>query len=276
MVNKYLIVNADDYNTDKERNRGIMQAAMEGIVTSVSVIANLPFESEEVLNLQNVFGANIGIHLNLTKGRPLTAEAKTLIGNNGHFFEKRKAWQQALFRRYDLKEVEGEFAAQINHLKAAGVTPDHIDGNNHIHVFPGIAEVVGQLANDFGISKIRLSLEAFNSWNNYCSPGAIRKSFIGTLSKRARMVFNNYGLRFPDHFAGIQFPRVSDVSSLRAFIRNFPEGTTELMCHPGYRNERENRYSTGEREQELLALTDSGVLKDIRCFNITLISFSGF
>ncbi len=39
-MNRQLIVNADDYNTDEGRNRGIIEAARRGIVTSTSVLAN--------------------------------------------------------------------------------------------------------------------------------------------------------------------------------------------------------------------------------------------
>jgi predicted glycoside hydrolase/deacetylase ChbG (UPF0249 family) len=173
-----------------------------------------------------------------------------------------------------MKEVEEEFAAQIEHLTAAGITPDHIDGNNHIHVFPGIARVAGALAQRYGISRIRLPQETFSRWKQWIQPKAVKKYFIGFLSCRARPMFQGCGLRCPGHFAGIQFPRVAQAASLKAFLARVPEGTTELMCHPGYHNRAENPFSTSEREQELASLTCKGILEDIRRFNIHLISYS--
>ena len=271
---KYLIVNADDYNTDSERNRGILQAARNGMVTSVSVIANLHGEDKALAELTGVMGARIGVHLNLTSGRPLVPGLKTLTDDAGGFYPKQTAWRKALLGKFAMKEVEEEFAAQIEHLTAAGITPDHIDGNNHIHTFPGIARVAGSLAERYGISRIRLPQETFSRWKQWIQPKALKKYFIGFLSRRARPLFKGCGLRFTDHFAGIQFPAVAQAASLKAFLMNLPEGTTELMCHPGYQSLLQNSFSSMEREQELSSLTCKGILEDIQRFNIHLISYS--
>jgi len=274
MSMKYLIVNADDYNTDRERNRGILQAAQDGIVTSVTVIANLVWDDAVLSDLKTVFDSRVGIHLNLTKGIPITKYTESLVNKNGRFFEKREAWWKAFFRNYNLKEIENEFAAQINRLQEAGITPDHIDGNNHIHIFPDIAMVVARLANDFGISKIRVPYESFRNTSYYFRSGMVKKQLIGNISKKTRLVFKEHGLRFPECFAGIQFPRVASVESLKLFIKNLPEGITELMCHPGYAILSGSGFSTVAREQELFALTNLSVLQDVRDRNVNLISYS--
>jgi len=202
---KYLIVNADDYNTDSERNRG---------------------------------------------------------------------WRKALRRAFDVKEVEEEFAAQLERLLASGIMPDHIDGNNHLHVFPGIAQAAALLAQRYGIARIRLPLEPFSSWQQLLQRGSIKKFCIGLLSRRVRTLFAGCGLRFTDHFAGMQFPDTAKAASLKAFLARLPEGTTELMCHPGFENRAENPFSTTEREQELNALTCAEVLAEVRRQNIQRISYS--
>jgi hypothetical protein len=46
------------------------------------------------------------------------------------------------------------------------------------------------------------------------------------------------------------------------------------MCHPGFKNEPHNPFSTEEREQELYSLTHQDVLEDIQRLNISLISYS--
>ena len=235
MAARNLIVNADDFNSDEERNRGILEAGEKGIATSVSVIANLSFNAESVAKLKTVFGPRIGIHLNLTKGAPITRQTTSLVDESGHFFKKKNAWSRALLHQYNLKAVEEEFAAQISRLQELGITPDHLDGNNHLHIFPSIAEIVARLARDFGIRKIRLPLEKFQNPGHYFQPKAFKKYFFGFLAKRASFMFKSFDLLFPEHFAGIQFPQVGEIESLRKFFRKLPPGTTELMCHPGYR-----------------------------------------
>jgi predicted glycoside hydrolase/deacetylase ChbG (UPF0249 family) len=273
---KYLIVNADDFNTNVERNRGILEAAQKGIVTSATIIANMPGLKESLPSLAGTLGGRVGIHLNLTMGLPLTSDVKTLVNGSGRFMKKRTVWQKAIRGLMDLGEVEKEFAAQISLLKSLGVRPDHIDGNNHIHIFPGIATTVARLANDFGVKRIRLPLERFSKWRQSVQPGMFKKAFFGLLSRRARPVFKKHGLRFTDHFAGIQFPLVSSLDSLQSFLDHLPDGTTELMCHPGYRNSAGNPFSSVEREQELFTLTHPSMMERMRRFNIQLISFSEF
>ncbi|MCP4716931.1 MAG: ChbG/HpnK family deacetylase, partial [Deltaproteobacteria bacterium] len=88
MLPKLLIVNADDYNTDPERNCGIIEAARCGIVTSASVITNRPWLKDAREDLIKTFAAGTGVHLNLTGGTPLTGDTRTLTGANGRFFPK--------------------------------------------------------------------------------------------------------------------------------------------------------------------------------------------
>ncbi len=116
MSPRYLIVTADDYNTDRARNRGILETVSKGIVTSVSVLANMPWEENALAELKAACGPRIGIHLNLTRGKPLCPELKTLTLAAGCFFTKQAAWRKALLGLFDLQEIEKEFAAQIEHL----------------------------------------------------------------------------------------------------------------------------------------------------------------
>ena len=68
-----LIVTADDMGICKERNEGIVKAMREGVVTQTSVIAN-GLAAEEGVALLKKYGlvhGRLGLHLNLTEGRPM-------------------------------------------------------------------------------------------------------------------------------------------------------------------------------------------------------------
>jgi predicted glycoside hydrolase/deacetylase ChbG (UPF0249 family) len=270
---KRLIVNADDYNTDPERNRGIIEAVRRGIVTSTTVIANTPWQDASTAGLKSAFEDSIGVHLNLTKGVPIVQGLSTLVNDGGQFFDKGAVWRKALLGLFSLREIETEFAAQITLLRERGIVPDHIDGNNHVHVFPGIAGVVAGLARDFGIPCARLPHERFARPGEYVRRGVAKKTLIGHLSQYARRVFETHGIHFPERFAGIQFPEIARVDELRAFVASLPDGVTELMCHPGYRSPSDNPFSSPAREEELASLTDPSVKDALRRANVTLISF---
>jgi chitin disaccharide deacetylase len=272
-MNRKLIVNADDFNTDGPRNRGILEAARRGIVTSTSVLANAAWPEGALHELKAAFGPRIGIHLNLTKGRPLCKIPGSLIAEDGCFFFKRKAWRRAIAGGFDPCEIEREFVAQIEALLSAGISLDHIDSNNHLHVFPTVAEVTARVAQQYRIGRIRLPFEPLGWSLTRPGPGLLKKCFISLFAIRARAVFCSAGLRFPERCAGLLAPDVRSATALVRFLKRLPDGATELMCHPGYACS-ENPFSTHDRERELAALTADDVLDIIKKKAIALISFS--
>jgi predicted glycoside hydrolase/deacetylase ChbG (UPF0249 family) len=269
---KQLIVNADDFNSDSEKNRGILEASVNGIVTTTSVISSLPLESETVSALKNSFNG-IGIHLNITKGAPLTTNSETLVDINGQFFDKPTAWKKALSKFYDPNELFSEFSAQVEMLLDNGIVPDHIDSNNHLHIFPVFAEITAQIAKKYKIKFIRIPKETFYFSDINFSKTFFKKYFIYSLSLIAKKFFLKADLGFADHFNGIAYPSMVSRESIIKFIKNLPSGTTELMCHPGYESDT-NPFSNLDRKKEMLYLTEAEIAAEIKKNNISLVSFS--
>lgn len=268
-----LIINADDYNTDAERSRGIVEAAARGIVTSASALTTSPGLAVALDELAGVLGPRIGVHLNLTNGRPLSKGLRSLTGPGGDFLPKGAAWRRALARGYDLGELRHEWSAQIEAFFDAGREPDHLDGNNHVHVFPGCVRVCAELARKYDIRRVRLPLEpplAPGLWG----PGGAKRAFIGLLAARARGVFRSCGLGMPDRMYGIAWPAAGNAAALCRFLRTLPCGTTELMCHPGYAAPGTQPFSNAARIRELRALTRPEVRETLADRNIRLVSFS--
>jgi predicted glycoside hydrolase/deacetylase ChbG (UPF0249 family) len=82
----YLIVNADDYGYFRCVSRGILKAVTHGIVTATGVFANaMPF-AEDAAKLRDCDGVDVGVHLNLTEGVPLTTELRNSLSRwSGRF-----------------------------------------------------------------------------------------------------------------------------------------------------------------------------------------------
>lgn len=268
---RLLIVNADDFNSDPGRNRGILEARREGILTSTTALMNLPWAAGVAEELKIAFGDAVGVHLNLTEGRPLVAGTRTLCAAGGNFFPKPQAWRRALLRRYDLQEVAEEFSAQVEYALALGITPSHLDGNNHLHIFPGIARVTAQVARRYEISRVRWPREGSGEHSRY----RCKRCFIGLLAAQAGPVFQAQRLLSADHFAGIGQPDVQDPASLVRFMGSLRPGITELMCHPGYPvNDPGKPFSNSNRERELIALTRPGLHEALREHDIRLVSYA--
>ena len=68
-----LIINADDFGISRGVNIGIVEAAKAGVVTAASLIVNLPDFADALDRTLSCPALSLGLHLNLTVGRPLTA-----------------------------------------------------------------------------------------------------------------------------------------------------------------------------------------------------------
>src|SRR3712207_3044026 len=101
---RQLIVTADDFNLSEGVSRGILAAHQHGIVTETSVMVNLGDLQRAASLLLEAPRLALGLHLNITRGRPLAASSAVavLLGPDGHF----RGSPQALPARLDGKAVK--------------------------------------------------------------------------------------------------------------------------------------------------------------------------
>ena len=81
--------------------------------------------------------ADIGLHFNLTLGRPLSSMPK--FAPNGEFPPLSQVVRMAYGGRLPMDEIRVEIDRQFDRFEAVtDRPPDHVDGHQHIHVLPGI------------------------------------------------------------------------------------------------------------------------------------------
>jgi chitin disaccharide deacetylase len=267
---KQLIVNADDFGLTAGVTEGILDAHREGIVTSATLMAKGAAFDLAVEVSRRAPGLGVGVHLNLSEGIPVSPPGRimTLVDHRGRLHFTPGRLLQALLRRsINLDEVEAELRAQIAKVVRAGISPTHLDGHKHVHVLPGVADIVIRLAMEFGIPSVRCPLEGPLGFPN---PVGARKSGGAPLLKQYlvsravsafawqfRRKLAEASLRCPAQFYGLSYTGFLDALSIQDLLDRLPEGTSELMCHPGYSDA--SLVSTGtrlliEREVELFAL----------------------
>src|SRR5918999_6510924 len=85
---RQLVVNADDFGISRGVNRGIVEAHRSGLVTSASLMANLPSAEDALTRAAICPDLGLGLHLTLTAGRPLLppAAVPTLVDPDGQFY----------------------------------------------------------------------------------------------------------------------------------------------------------------------------------------------
>jgi len=286
---KNLIVNADDLGWTDGVNRGIVEAFHHGIVTSTSLLANGAAFASGVEAARSAPGLGVGVHLNLSDGPPVAdPEAVTsLLNDNAEFAG---GPQSLLLRRARrgllLAEVEDEWDAQIQKIIDAGITPTHLDGHKHVHMLPGLFEIAVRLAKRHGIGAIRVSLET-SSLRAALSSGS--KQHAGVLMKQGvqarglkllaldvRAQAEHAGISTADYFCGIAQTGELTREGVVQFVKSLPDGTTELMCHPGYADAALQKTPTrlqNSRQTELQILTDTGIRNLVASLGIRLIDY---
>ena len=104
---KRMIVNADDFGFSEAVNHGILKAMQEEIVTSTSIMANMPGFAHAVQLYHEHPDMAVGVHLNLTCYRPLLSTHQTLVTETGYFHK------QDDVAGYSESEMYEELKAQI-------------------------------------------------------------------------------------------------------------------------------------------------------------------
>ncbi|MGB9436293.1 MAG: ChbG/HpnK family deacetylase [Candidatus Acidiferrum sp.] len=286
---KNLIVNADDLGWTEGVNRGIAEAHRKGLVTSTSLLANGRSFNSALLVARTNPELGVGVHLNLSDGQPTAKpeEVGGLLNASGDL----RGGPEALLLRIasrglELVEVEREWDAQIQKVRNAGIAPSHLDGHKHVQMLPGLFEIALRLAKKHGIRAIRVAheeskLRALLSSGGVQKTGVLLKQGVQArglklLARDAREMADHAGLVATDYFCGIAQTGVLTREGVEKLLKNLPEGTTELMCHPGYVDEDLRRSATRlqqSRQTELEILTDARIRKLVATQGIRLISY---
>jgi predicted glycoside hydrolase/deacetylase ChbG (UPF0249 family) len=142
-VTKHLIVTADDVGLHRGMTEGAIRAHREGVVTACSVVANGVAFYDAVERLRDVPSLEIGVHLTLVEERSLTGMRfpTSYVG----FVREQK----------DRVAIERELRAQIERVLAAGLHVTHLNGHQHVHMWPHVFAIVSNLADEYGIGYVR-------------------------------------------------------------------------------------------------------------------------
>lgn len=154
-----LIVNADDLGSGTARDKGIFAAFTRGIVTSASLLANGP-SFDTVAPEALACKLPLGVHLNLSEGKALTGAIAGLTDAAGNFPGKVALRQILVAGAFDANGVRRELLTQIARVRAAGITPDHLDTHQHCLLFPTLTRIIAAVAANTGIRALRLPLPA--------------------------------------------------------------------------------------------------------------------
>jgi chitin disaccharide deacetylase len=136
-MQRYLVVNADDFGYSQGVNRGIVEAHEHGIVTSASFMVRKPGAADAALYSRGSSTLDVGLHIDL-----------------GEWIFRDDKWHP-LYEFVDLGDrgaVHKEVREQISaFLDLVGRAPTHLDSHQNIHIRDPVRAIVLRYGQELGV-----------------------------------------------------------------------------------------------------------------------------
>lgn len=240
-----LIVNGDDFGYSIGQNLGILECFKNGVMTSTSLMVNMPGFNHAIELMKNNSELKVGIHLVMTVGSPISTGLNEIVNKDGIFDR-----DMAKIETANIEEIRKEYRAQVDKFLSTGFTPVHIDF--HYAVTNEQYQVAMEIAKELNIPVRGMD----KVWEDKLDENNIKHS------KNFNCDFYNEG--------------VSLENLISILENNLDKDYMELMSHPAYVDStilRNSSYNT-KRAFELEILTSNEIKEYIKNNdNIELISY---
>lgn len=257
-----LIVNADDYGYFDAVSRGILDAHARGIVTATGILATGEAFDTQLARLADYPELDLGVHLNLTYGAPLSGRMRGVLKTRGGDFPSKFSMVGAILKGdVPMEAVETEWRAQIERCLSRNLRLRFLNSHEHIHMLPPLYRLTLALARHYSIPHVRFTQpERPRIWSG---GGALRGGIMAGLA-----LLNGRGRTLP----AMAFLGLAESGRLGGDFMRWtlpalrPGRVYELMCHPGYGAQAETQdprlldYHDWEGELALMTHPDTRAL----------------
>ncbi|MGK9169063.1 ChbG/HpnK family deacetylase [Inquilinus limosus] len=238
MSSRRITLVADDYGLAPGVSLAIRQLLSTGSLSGTSCLtvgASWPEEAELLRGLPADAGPiEVGLHLCLTGPfAPLSPQLRVDAG--WYRFPNLAAMARLSFgRRLPQGALSAEIEAQYAAFVAAfGRAPDFIDGHQHVHLLPGIAETLALTLRSATIRPRWIRRCGDRPWRILRRPFAAKSLALQALSLRSDAVLEPVAERRNDSFCGVYDFADRDYAALfERWLETAPDRTV-IMCHPG-------------------------------------------
>ena len=228
-MSRTLALCADDFGLAPGISAGIARLAQARRLSAIACITNSPHWVESATLLQGLpDSVDIGLHLNFTEGRPLSARlARRWPRLPGLARLIVQAHLGALPRTQMRNEVHAQLAA---FTREVGRPPAFIDGHQHVHHLPALRDIILDM-----VEHVQ-PLPALRNTGRVLGPGyAVKRWLIEHTGGRAladalaqRVLAHN-----PALLGVYDFVEPDYRSLMQRWLAVLPAEGALLFCHPG-------------------------------------------
>jgi len=289
-MDKYLIINADDFGMCHAHNLATFDLFQKGGITSATIMTPCPWAFEAVKFAKNNPQFAIGVHWTLTsewgtyRWRPIS-DGGSLRDSEGFMWHESDQVEE----NADSDEIEAEIIAQIEFLKNLGLDPSHVD--NHMGSIYGIEtgrmellniaiDVAGRYGFPFRFPGRILDM-LDSATENQMLDIKIDKATIAMFAKKFTDYAESRGVALPDFLIPNDWngPQKESYDNFREYMYEFyralPNGVTETYMHPALESEELKAIcgSWERRTWEHRLLADPATRQHIESCGIQLINY---
>jgi predicted glycoside hydrolase/deacetylase ChbG (UPF0249 family) len=270
-----IIINADDYGLTRGVSQGIRSAFTFGAVSSATAMTNIPGAVRGLeIAQRDTSSLPIGVHLNLTNGAPVAPVEiiPTLVDGQGRFFPR-----EAFLGRLDqINPMQAglEFRAQVEELRRLGIQPDHLDSHHFVsYLTPELLGQMLRLAEQYHLA-VRPPAGCDGPMTGLFPD--LPKACRAFIQNDALIMIHRAGVRTADRLYLSFYDKTATRKNLQWILNDIPEGTSEIMSHPGMADDELRKVSdyAEERGYELSLLTESSLPALLAEMGIRLTSYA--
>lgn len=285
-MDKYLIINADDFGMSQEFNIAITELLKNRYISSTSIMANGCAYEDAVALTKSEQLSNVGVHLALTRDNftvdepllyhSLTA-SDTLEGESGLYTTPGDLKKYARFC-----DIVNEVEAQIRRVSEDDIDYTHID--NHMYSlmprmgydgYRAFFKAYHRAKRENHKCGVRIAKSYYlEDGLNYIWSGRKLAPYININMMLLGLHGVDYSFAFP-YYAEKYNTLASKIELLDRFLQNLKDGVTELHVHPCVYSEGLKRYNPfwENRVHEFEMLKEFGTDRLKTDYGITLISY---
>lgn len=213
----FFTVNADDFGWSRSCSKAIIEAFESGYIHTTTMLATgSAFEEARDLILGKDIEKCIGVHFDLTEGKPLTDAIRSerlICDGDGMFHGQIPRFH--VWNALQKKMIYDELSAQAERIHQAKIVMHHADSHHHVHTSPTITPIVLSIMKQYDIHKLRLH----RNIGNISILKLLYKNGYNQMLSQKKVAYSKY------------FGGYSDIEVIDQLPMN---GVTEIMCHPDY------------------------------------------
>jgi chitin disaccharide deacetylase len=263
--NLHVVLHADDFGLNAAVTDGILHGFRAGLLTSTSLLSNAP-DAERAISLwkqllqdiahptsstipsldarrrlgDHMLPFDLGVHLNLTQGRPLSGDdyPRELLDREGRFPGIFSLF--ARLRKCDaagLKKVKAELSRQIEFALDRGLQPTHLNGHQYIEMLPALSAIVPELLDRYGIRVVRVAEEPLlfktTLLMGFSPPNWALANVKRFFARRFHALMDRLGIGHPQRFHGTAHAGHINLDLMRMYLQaESKTNFVEIGLHP--------------------------------------------